>query len=481
MSPSRLAAGALVALVGWGAVQSVQAAIGRTAGQFGVSESGESNYSIALFAPPGAQGMTPKLALSYGHRNGGVLTGEGWGIAGLAVISRCPKTRAQDGVAQSVRLDASDRFCLNGNQLKLESGTYGTHGAVYRTEIETFARVTSYTSGGAGYTPSTGPMWFKVETKDGRIYEYGATDDSRVQVPGTSVPRVWAVNKVYDRAGNYILYVYTKNTANGSYRISAVQWAGNVSQSLSPPYQTAFVYETQPAGEIESGYLANGQIKDVTRLTQINVTHGGTLVRRYNLVYEANLSSTSKSRLASVTECANSSGTDCLAPTTFAYQNGTTAFNAAVSTGYYTGYGNPGYALDVNGDGRTDLAYASTADGTGSWYIAFSNGSGYSAPVNTGISDVNAAWAAPIDYDGNGFEDLVLSQNGTTWSVLRGSASGFMTPLNTGVPAPNYYGPRAMDVNGDGLDDLVWTDGGGVYYRLREWGGTFSSTVQTLF
>ena len=99
-----LALGALIyASAGW-------TAIGRTPGSFSVSQSGEANYTVPLFAPPGTAKMSPKLSLSYGHRAGGSWLGEGWGVSGLSAITRCPKTWAQDGLSREVKLDLTDRY-----------------------------------------------------------------------------------------------------------------------------------------------------------------------------------------------------------------------------------------------------------------------------------------------------------------------------------------------------------------------------------
>lgn len=452
----------------------VHAAVGRTVGAASVSQAGEANYGISIWAPPGTAGMTPKLSLSYGHRSGGSLSGQGWGVGGLSAITRCGKTWAQDGQARAVKLDAQDRFCLNGNQLKLVSGTYGSAASVYATELETFARITAFGVAGSG------PAYFSVETKDGLVTEYGNTSDSRIESIGSSTARAWLVNKTRDRSGNYVAYNYTEDTTLGSYRINNVQYTGNSALGVTPTYQISFTYETQPANEVEVAYLANSLIKDVTRMTRVDVTYNAALVHRYNLAYEANLSSASRSRLASITECAGSAGTDCFAPTTFTYQNGTNGYATQTGTGVSAPNGANVYAMDVNGDGRTDLVFTSSGSpGTGTWKIAFSNGSGYNAPINTGIADTGYYSAVPIDYNADGLIDLMVPYSGGTWWVLQGTTSGFASPINTGIAAQGSAGVRAIDVNGDGLDDVIYCDGTSISYRPRVLGATFGAP-QTL-
>jgi len=47
----------------------------------------------------------------------------------LGIITRCPQTMAQDTVTQDVQLLSTDQYCLNGNRLRLTSGTQGATGS----------------------------------------------------------------------------------------------------------------------------------------------------------------------------------------------------------------------------------------------------------------------------------------------------------------------------------------------------------------
>jgi RHS repeat-associated protein len=458
-------------------------AVGKTSGSADVSQTGEASYSIPIFAPPGTHGMTPQLAIVYGHRNGDTLLGAGWGIAGLSAISRCPKIWAADGEARDVRNDLSDRFCLNGNKLRLVSGTYGSAGATYQTEIETFSRITSL--GAAG----NGPASFTVEGNDGLIYEYGNTANSRIESVSQTTARTWALNQIRDRSGNAINFIYFEDTTNGAYRIDSIQYTSNTGQGLSPAYEIDFVYETKPSNEIDSGYIAGSKVKEITRLDRIDVKYNTTtLVRRYELTYEGALSSTFKSRLASIQECAGPTP-DCFPATTFSYQNGTSGVGTETNTAVVVP--TAPYAIDVNGDGRDDLVYSSNVtSGSGTWMVMFANTSGgYNTPVNTAVTNTNYTGAMPIDYNSDGFGDLLVPFSGGTWWVMTGSASGLAAPVNTSAPATaTGTAARAMDIDGDGRDDLVWVDligyagGDKISYRVRTPAGPtgFSSTISTL-
>ncbi|MBS0611666.1 MAG: VCBS repeat-containing protein [Proteobacteria bacterium] len=99
---------------------------GRTPGQFSVSALGGAMYTIPIWTPPGARGIEPKLSLVYtsGGQDGPL--GPGWALAGLSSISRCNKIYADNaGAPAPVTLTAGDEFCLDGNRLRVTSGTPG--------------------------------------------------------------------------------------------------------------------------------------------------------------------------------------------------------------------------------------------------------------------------------------------------------------------------------------------------------------------
>ena len=453
------------------------AAVGRTAGQAEVSSTGMAAYAIPIFAPRGVNGMTPSLSLVYSGGLGSGPIGEGWAISGQSAISRCPRTIAQDGAARAVKLDSADRFCRDGRRLRLASGTYGAAGAQYRTEIESYARVTSLGSVGGG------PASFKVEQKDGLVYEYGVTADSQIEAQGLSVVREWALSRITDRVGNAIVFTYAEDSVNGSYQLDYVDYTSNSGQGLAAAYRIDFTYENQPTAEVDIGYVGGRIVRDVVRLTRVDVSYTGSVVRRYSLVYESSLSSTSKSRVQSIQECADASGTECLPVTSFTYQNGAAGVGSEVTSAT----GLPATAnlpIDVNGDGRTDIVYSSSATaGSGTWRVMLANTSGgFNAPIDSGIANTNFTQAIPIDYNGDGLEDFLVPYSGGTWWAVLGTTSGLASPVNTAIAATGAGGnARAMDIDGDGLDDLVYAVVTGashsVQARLRVAGGTFAAPV----
>ena len=226
-----------------------------------------------------------------------------------------------------------------------------------------------------------------------------------------------------------MVFSYTEDTTNGSFRISSIQYTQNTNAGVSAHYQVAFIYESVPVGEVDTAYLANSKIKRVTRIDRIDVFNDSALVRRYDFTFESSLSSTNRSRLASLQECAGVAA-DCFPATTFTYQNGTVGLNAETATAYSMPSITRPWAMDVNGDGRDDLVYPSSAtSGSGTWLVALANASGgLNAPINTTVSNANFSGAKPIDYNADGREDLLVPLSGATWGVMLGSSSGLSAP-----------------------------------------------------
>ncbi len=440
------------------------AGIGRTRGFASVSPLGEAQYAVPLDVPSGTKGMTPSVSLEYRHRVRGGLLGIGWSIGGLSQITRCARTVAQDGVAASPALTATDRFCLDGQRL-VTVGTLGywMPNAEYRTEIESFARIRAVQG-----TSTNGPGYFTVETPDGRIYEYGATNDSRidgVQGSSTNGARAWALNRVRDRAGNVIDYRYTEEAVGAAFRIASIQYNSNPSNGIAASHEITFAYENRPNQEVDAGFVAGMALRQVVRLKRIDLRYDGAVLRRYELTYEPALSSGGRSRLASVREC-GAGASDCLAATQFEWQDGAagvddaTAVSAAMPAGYLAP-GRPGWNYaDLNGDGRQDLMWAGGADVASSTvrYRLGLGGGEFGAAVNSGIA-ARLGIGVPFDANGDGRMDLLMRSASGNFAVALGATTGLRAATDTGVALPSSLRDfRGADMNGDGLGDIAWSE-----------------------
>ncbi len=468
------------------------AAAGRTPGLPAVTPGGEAAYSIPLELPAGTAGLTPTLSLEYRHRSAGGSAGVGWHVGGLSRVERCPRTIAQDGQAGPVRQLQSDRFCLDGQRLVAVNGQpYGSPAAEYRTEVESYARIRS-----AG-TAGTGPQQFVMETADRLVLEYGATADSRIDVggmwtAGSATARVWALNRIRDRAGNTIDFHYAEDAVRGSYRLAAIEYTGNPAAGVSPPWQVAFVYESRP--EADALFTTEGGVvvTDALRLDRIDIMHEGAVIRRYDLGYEPALSSAGRSRLASLQEC-GAGAADCLAMTTLAWQDGVPGLYAEQAVGVTTGASGAlpdslrWWTGDIDGDGRDDLAWTGGTLASPTLHYRLARAEGAFGPeVDTGVA-VPAGAGVPLDYDGDGFIDALAKSPAGRWQIVRGGPGGLGQVVDTGIPA-RVTDFRAADVDGNGLPDLVYSEiegnsDNGLVVRVRYNlpGAGFSAQAITLY
>jgi RHS repeat-associated protein len=451
----RITTAGMIAFTMLAASVDVFAAEGRTPGQFVVSQTGSAHYSIPIWTPPGPRGVQPHLALTYDSQSGIDTLGIGWHLSGLGAITRCTKTYAQDTVPVPVALVATDGYCINGNRLRLVTGTYGTAGSTYQTEIADFSNITAVNTAG------NGPSYFTVQGKDGLTYEYGYLDangngaNSQVLATGSTTASEWLLSKIIDRAGNNLVINYTLLT--GAAVPNTILWTPTSEGASTYLYTLQFNYSSNVPQSSLNKYIGGTSVSNNKLLSSIAISYSGTVVKDYFLGYQAS-PTTGRNELISVEECADSAKSNCLLPTAITYQNG----SAGVSTTATTAVSSSGALLaaryDFNGDGYPDLVYNPT--GTGPWYVAFGSATGYGTPVNTGITGV-----ALFGNVTGGNKDGILANNAGTWWYYTWNGSSF-TGASTGIAYDTAtYGYQLADVDGDGRPDLVDLDitGKGTY------------------
>ncbi len=459
------------------------------AGQPAVDNFGEFSYSIPITAPPGTAGMAPNLSLVYSSAAGDGFEGLGWSLAGLAGITRCPRTQTLDSIHGGVNYNGDDRFCFNGQRLMLITGTYGADGSTYGTYIDGKANVVEHCASPC----ANGPDWFEVQLKYGSILQLGNTTDSKVLAVGKSVARAWLLNKRTDVKGNYFTVTYNNDTTNGQAYPQRIDYTGNATTTpvLSTHNSVQFVYAASDRPDVVPIYKAGSLLQLTKLLTHIETFNGSTMVLDYRLGYEHG-SATTHSRLKTLTQCDGSGS--CLAPTTFTWQGGsgtltpTTIANTLIA-GAALGAG------DFNGDGLTDVMAFGTTCPTGGivWlgtdtgafaagnltasyhYKAVSGGSllSYSGPLC--FPSVRYATAASVvDFNAKGIADLFVSQIRDVDVVTDPLVNDGTGNQSEAQPAPAGRQFSLLgDFNGDGRTDGFDGAAQKAYFSVGD--GTFTA------
>jgi len=469
----------------------LSASVGTIPGEFSVNGNGGATYTIAIEVPPGIKGVQPNLAVVYDSQQGNGLLGVGWQLAGFSAIARCNQTIASDGHRGGVNFDDDDRFCLNGQRLMAVSGNYGADGTEYHTERETWVKVISHGS-------QNGPQSFTATTKDGQQMEFGVTDDSRILARGRSdeAVRVWALNKITDRHGNFVEINYQNDEIEAQRSLSGaflgyypteIRYTGNT--GVMPLRLVAFEYEER--NDNIAVYVGGSKAETTKRLQSIKTYvdldgDGSDLGNSSNLVKDYQLSYgyspiTGQSHLTHLEEC-DPAGV-CLPATVFSYENeGELAFGQWPEDFNCTEEwcSDPDNYLrtisDVNGDGLADIV----GFGNDGVEVVLSTGEAFEGNARLWIGDFGYGQGWRVDEDprmmadvnGDGLQDVVgFGNDGVDVALSTGESFGekllWINDFGYGQGWLVDEDPRMMaDVNGDGLQDVVGFGNNGVYVAL---------------
>lgn len=326
-----------------------------TATQFAVTEGGAATISIPIQVPRGIGGMEPQLSLNYSSAGGNGLLGIGWWLQGPSSITRCPQTMATDGVRGAVAFNTNDRFCLDGQRLLLidpanpnssnapNQANYGGAGTEYRTERDSFSRITAV---GSYLGQTRVPAGFEVKTKSGLILEFGNVLDGAAhssQVPtnysdwstGSPLATInrWMLRRISDRLinKNFVEFVYCSGQVTnaqpapvsagssgctgpwvGSAPLHYIQYT-NRGNTVNGTFAVVFRYDSRR--DMIQSFHAGSSIRQTQRMSAIQTHIGfsspsspGTMVRSYDIHYEpieagsASLRATNASRISRIEE-----------------------------------------------------------------------------------------------------------------------------------------------------------------------------------
>ncbi|GAB2504066.1 FG-GAP-like repeat-containing protein [Microbulbifer agarilyticus] len=436
---------------------------GQMEGEAGVSPSGAATYMVPIKVPQGSGGLAPQLAFSYFSQGSNGLMGHGWGLSGVSAITQCFQTLSQDNlIAVNGR---KDRFCLDGQRLVVDSAyNYGQSGAVYRTEINSFRKVTAYGSDGEN------PDYFLVVSKDGKTSRYERRNSGS-----------YVLTKVTDSTGkNSVTYSYFDNDGKGV-RIGDIEFAFGTGSTANA--RVDFIYEDRL--DIVPKSLVIGSEDLAKRLSRVEVSNNGNNFRTYHVNYRKKAASeigVPLSRVNSIRECV---GTSCLPATTFdwsiaqSYGFNPVSYCSSSSCRLTTEgrkFHKGGRVVDVNGDGLDDYVWMHKYDGDSYFRVALSNGSYWvKQDYSRRAYDTGKASWHLVDYNGDGQLDLVhATQSGWSVSLFGGSDFDGGT-IALAVASDQSKQSLFQDVSGDGLPDLIVRKGDkkglNIYYAQQKASG----------
>jgi len=460
---------------------------GTLPGELGVSNSGAATYGFPIEVPPGTAGLKPNLSLNYSSQAGNGPLGLGWSLSGLSSIHRCGKTIAQDGANGRIRFDKSDRLCLDGQRLVLvnkpwartsdavadmaaNDTAYWADDAEYRTEIDSISRIRAQGTGLAARR-------FEVETKDHRLMWYGGNDSQGINTtsnvkaivttinPGDPNNQVlpynkssalsWAVDRIEDRAHNYISFTYEQDSTTGEHKPMTIRYGG---VGLPAHAAVQLVYEARP--DVWKSYVDDARNDVRNRISRIrtyigtnlngDVVADGTMVRNYAFGYEQSETS-GRSMLKSAYACARnpqSGAQECLPATSFAWGKPARAAGW-VSRGMFSGAPNMTTSTVIEGITHTAVHAE---------YFAFADFE------NHGYTDVlEKRVASPTPVAAPSGPGLIKDANSIPMGTMRNQYRYFHNNNGAGFTLYNYKISTGQnfvvlahaDFDGDGAPDLL--------------------------
>jgi RHS repeat-associated protein len=449
---------------------------GTLKGNLSVSSTGAATYAVPITIPPGVSGIAPNLSLVYTSQGGDGLAGQGWELAGLSMIHRCPQNRIEDGFTRPMHVNDDDAICIDGK--RLFRGTTTGSDTTFTLESTDFSTITQ----------SSVDQSFTVVTKTGEIRHYGSSGATQMALPNpaaplTSVIVMWALDRVEDAWGNYFLLQYNRSGesfATEGLRVTQIDYTGH--NAIAPICDdisgtcTGGQAEILPFQHIKLHYeMVQGSGVDEARPDIRHVRFGQwSIPKKYRLsAIDTGLGTYSltyldpdlmmPSRLRRIDYCASAAAAPgiqvppCLQGLEFDWDGGgyswvqeptldttpqqsTYQIPVSLNRIAVAGTGTLGSGvqfIDLDSDGRLDIVFALAGTPRTAWW---NNGHGWTERPD---------WALP--------HDLVQSNGASAGSLL-------------------------TDVDGDGAQDLVFADGSQhgpqVYLNQIRTGGSWAAATQ---
>ena len=507
--------------------------------EFAVAPDGRATMHMPLWVPSGRAGMQPDLALDYDSRTGNGLLGVGWDISSRSAIVRVRRNHFHDGRAEPVAFGAEDPFEIDGMRLVLISGVHGKDGAEYRTFPDLHARIVLHAP------DALGPTSFTLYDADGRILTYGSDDSSRlagdrysVIVPPSGEGSVvgwtidddlnglapvtvparygWLLSSIRDRTGNTIYYYWsdfqsgagpgpdgktplTRVLTEIDYTARAAHLRRPRTKGRAPQRSVQFIYDERP--DTSEIFVSGFRMWNIARLRRIE-TYGPdngnpTMLRAYDFDYE--LGSTNRSLLTSIAVSWDGAPAPVLAHR-FDYSENAGEFEE-IDTGISDIRTSPGgrsslpgriHVLDIDGDGRDDIFYASASrPGYFAFRLSRTDANGKPCLSEEHKTDIQLSARPerpiPFDHDADGRCGILSYDDQNAIPDTNGYGAGYIisAPVNTGsswslaaVAPVSALFAQAADVDGDGRTDLILVDDAPSGAITFNWSYELNSTGQ---
>lgn len=484
----------------------------------GVNPDGSFSETIPIEIPPGRNGIQPQLALTYNSNAGNGMVGVGFSLQGLMAITRM-------NYGRGINYDGQDTYTgPEGRLIFVQNGVWPE----YVSENATWSKFEALgwdfspvhignRCGGQGALVAEPCIW-RVTDRNGMIYLYGATDDSRIIARDqggnplhNGAARAWALTKVIDLNGNAYEVEYYQNA--GQYYPKAVRYT--LGAGVSESFAVTFAYDESARADRFTAYTQGAHVQTNWLLSEIAVIQRSSClifftcsesIRRYGLSFETVMPQR-QSRLINLRQI-DAHGIS-LPPMNFAWSQSQNGLQPAgnwlppAALQYRIGDvrdSNGTLLIDINGDGLPDqLMHVWDGNShTGAW-------------LNTGDSWVYAGqWVPPaalgyrigkvidnngtqiIDINGDGLPDLLthLWDGSSHQGAWLNTGNGWAYAPQWIPPAALGYrigtvidsnGTRFADVNGDGRPDLLmhvwdgsshmgaWINNGNGWTYAPEW------------
>lgn len=432
--------------------------VGEQSYEAAATQSGTLSVNFPVYMPEGVGGLKPQVAINYNSHGGNGLLGVGFNLSGAGSIQRCAKIVETERVSSLPAYTDNDAICYNGQKLILTSGTKLQDGAEYRTEIDTYNKVSLSRSGSS--------FVFTVYKKDGRIETYAKAIKSKGVLAG--VEKQWLLSEVKDRFENKITYSYITGNYGDTY----------LSKITYSDVTISFLYNDSVRNDSVVKFSNGDEYRMAKYLTDIKVGQGSSaaVFREYHYLYnttgDGRYSQFNEGlQLDAMQECGyttagNGSTRACKPALTFEWTD--QGFNLVDSSTSISTLENrqQTVAVDWDGSGTTDLLVVNDSEIA----IHYSGSDGqlqstetlYSIPSGKKIAAVT-----PIDLDLNGYPELIFrlhdgpyqaSTKNLQWYLMQhdGSVSELGSLVTYGNK--NKY-PLIADINQDGYPDVILPSG----------------------